>query len=133
MSSCHSDPVRNLCASTRATEHNMRCSSASFDISSENTATVFPSSIETFSAMFMANDVLPIDGRRRDDDQVRLLQPAGLLIQIGIVRFKPGDPAAALQQGINRAEGLSDDLLHAHEAAANALFRELRKSALRCR
>ena len=63
VSSCHNDPVRNLCESTRATEHNIRCSNASFDISSENTATVFASSMAAFSAIFIANDVFPIDGR----------------------------------------------------------------------
>ena len=39
VSSCHSEPVRILCASTFACEHSKRISSASRDISSENTPT----------------------------------------------------------------------------------------------
>src|SRR5579864_7225520 len=39
--------------------------------------------------------------------------------------FKPSDAASALQEGINRAERLFNDLLHSHEAAPDALLREL--------
>ena len=41
----------------------MRISSASFDISSEKTPITLPSLMAAFSAMFMANEVLPIEGR----------------------------------------------------------------------
>ena len=47
----------------RACEHSMRLSSASFDISSEKTATTLPSRTAAFSAMLMAKAVLPIEGR----------------------------------------------------------------------
>src|SRR6185437_950824 len=46
-------------------------------------------------------------------------------VEIAVVRLKSGDAAAALQQGVDGAEGVLDDLLHAHEAAADAFFREL--------
>ena len=61
----------------------------------------------------------------RNDHQVRALQAAGHLVQIGIVRSQPGNPLAALQERVHRAEGFLDDLLHAHEAAPNALLRKL--------
>src|SRR6185503_5876982 len=60
-----------------------------------------------------------------DDDQVGALQPAGHFVEIGVVRGQPGDALAALQQGIDRSERFLDDLLHAHEAAPDALFGEL--------
>ena len=39
-----------------------------------------------------------------------------------------GAALAALQQRINRAEGFPDDFLHAHEAATDTFFRELKNS-----
>ena len=63
MSSRHSEPVRILCASTRAREQSKRSSNASRDISSEKMPTTFPSTMAAFSAMFIANAVLPIEGR----------------------------------------------------------------------
>src|SRR5207247_1915605 len=47
------------------------------------------------------------------------------LVEIGVVRLEPRNPTPALQQGINRAEGVFNDLLHTHEAAANALLGKL--------
>ena len=66
-----------------------------------------------------------MEGPGRDDDQVGALQAAGHLVEIGVVRGQSGDALAALQQGINRSERFLDDFLHAHEAAADALFGEL--------
>ena len=91
MSSCHSEPVRNLCESTRATEHNMRCSSASFDISSENTATVFPSSNRGVLGDVHGERGLAHRRPRRNDDEVGFLQAAGHLVEIGVVRLESGD------------------------------------------
>ena len=42
------------------------------------------------------------------------------------MRGQAGDPLTALQQRIHRSEGLAHDILHAHETASNALFRELK-------
>ncbi len=42
-----------------------------------------------------------------------------------VVRGQSGDALSALQQSIDRAKRFADDLLHAHEAAANALLGEL--------
>ena len=63
VSSCHKEPVRILCASTFACEQSKRNSKASRDISSEKTPTTCLSSTAAFSAMFIANAVLPIEGR----------------------------------------------------------------------
>ena len=56
-------PLRSLCESTRACEESIRNTSASRDISKENTPTTFPPRTAAFSAMLMANAVFPIDGR----------------------------------------------------------------------
>ena len=55
--------MRILCESTLAREQSRRSSSASRDISNENIPTTFRSSIEAFSAMFIAKAVLPMEGR----------------------------------------------------------------------
>ena len=54
------------------------------------------------------------------------LQAAGHLIEIFIVGFEAGDALPALQKSIDRAKRFANNFLHAHEAAANALFRELK-------
>jgi hypothetical protein len=69
-------------------------------------------------------------GTGRDDDQIRTLQAAGLLVQIGVMGGQSGDALAALQQGIDRSERFLDDFLHAHETAADAFFRELKDGGL---
>ena len=125
MSSRHNDPVRILCESTRALEHSRRSSSASRDISRENMPTTFWSSMEAFSAMFMAKAVFPMEGRAAMMIRSERCKPAGHFVQIGVVGGQAGDALAALQQRIDRSERLLDDLLHAHEAAADALLGEL--------
>ena len=79
----------------------------------------------TFSAMFIANEVLPIEGRAAMMIKSDFWKP--LVISSRSTKWvsRPGDALAALQERVNRAERLTDDLLHAHEAASNALFREL--------
>ena len=63
MSSRPRKPVRSLCESTCAVDASILISRASFDISSEKTPTTLPSCTAEFSAIFMANEVLPIEGR----------------------------------------------------------------------
>jgi len=48
---------------------------------------------------------------RRQNDQVRLLETAGLLVEIGVVRGQPGNALPALQQGVDRSERVADNLL----------------------
>ena len=60
-----------------------------------------------------------------DDDQIRALKAARHLVQIGVVRGQAGNSLAPLQQSIHRPERFLDDLLHTHEAAADALFGKL--------
>jgi hypothetical protein len=67
---------------------------------------------------------------RRNDHQIRSLQSAGHLVEIGVVRGQSSNPLAALQQRIDRPERLAHNLLHAHEAAPDALFRELKDRSL---
>ena len=118
------EPVRSLCESTRAWEQSRRSSSASRDISREKMPTTFLSSMAAFSAMFRAKAVLPMTGRAATMMSSAALQAAGDLVEIGEVGGQAGDALAALQQGVDRAEGLADDLLHAHEAAADAIVGE---------
>jgi hypothetical protein len=56
-------PLRSFCASIRASDVSMRCTSDSLLISSEKNATFFCFSIAACCAMFSTNAVLPIDGR----------------------------------------------------------------------
>ncbi len=56
-------PDRSLCASTRASEHNIRSTNCSLDISKLKMATVSRFSIAAYCAMDKANAVLPMDGR----------------------------------------------------------------------
>ena len=55
--------MRNRWLSTRAAAHSMRVNRLSFDISSENTATVCLFFSATCCAMFNASAVFPIEGR----------------------------------------------------------------------
>ena len=53
-------------------------------------------------------------------------RPLVIFVEIGVVSREAGDALSALQQGVDRTERLPDDLLHAHEAAADALLGELK-------
>ena len=83
--------------------------------------------------MFIANAVLPIEGRAAMITRSDFCKPAGHFVEIVVVRRQSGDALPALQQRIHRSEGILDDLLHAHEAAPNALFGELEDGRLRHR
>ncbi len=72
--------------------------------------------------MFIANAVLPIEGRTGNDHQIRALQPARHLVEIGVVRRESRDALATLQQRIHRTKRLFDNLLHAHESRAQCAF-----------
>ena len=56
--------------------------------------------------------------------------PRRHLVQIGVVRRQSGNALPALQQRIHRAKRFAHDLLHAHEPAPNALFRQLKDRGL---
>src|SRR5208337_2415550 len=60
-----------------------------------------------------------------NDDQVRLLQAAGHLVELFVVGLQAGGALAALQESVHRTKTLLNDLLHAHKAAADALLRKL--------
>ena len=64
-------------------------------------ATVLPSSMAAFSAMFIANDVFPIEGRAAKNDEVGFLKTAGHLVEIGVVRLEAGDALASLHEGVD--------------------------------
>ena len=66
----------------------------------------------------------------RENHQVGLLEAAGLFVEIGVVSGEAGDALAALQQGIDRSEGVADDLLDPLKALANALLGELEDGSL---
>ena len=74
--------MRSLCASTRASEQSNRETSCSADISRLKMPTVLPF-FAAYCAMFRARAVLPIDGRRGDDDQILPLKAGGHLIEVG--------------------------------------------------
>ena len=62
-SSLESVPFRTFCMSTRASEQSMRIAICSRGISSVNTATFLPWFKLAWEAMFMAKEVLPMEGR----------------------------------------------------------------------
>src|SRR5260364_254348 len=87
-SSSLSLPVLKRCASSRPTEPSMRNASCVPGISIENTAIGNPYSIATYSPIFIASEVLPIDGRpatiinsppcRPDVIRSRSIKPVGV-------------------------------------------------------
>jgi hypothetical protein len=67
--------------------------------------------------MLVASEVLPIDGPPGEDQQVRAVQPAQLLVEIGKPGGKPGQPAIALIGRVGDVHRVGRGLQEALEAA----------------
>src|SRR5260221_1382569 len=68
---------------------------------------------------------------RRENDEVGFLEAAGFLVKIGVVGGEASDALAALQQSVDRAKGVANDLLDSLEALANTLLGQLTNGSFR--
>ena len=118
-------PVRNLCASTRASDASRRSSSDSFDISRLKTATGSCCRIATFPAMFSASAVFPIDGRAARMINSDGCRPAVSLSRPGIAGGEAGDAAAFAEYLFEALEAILDQILDADQPRAHAVFGQL--------
>ncbi len=110
-------PVRRCCWSMRPCEPTIRSASCEAPISIENTTTGRPSLTDTFSAMFSAKAVLPIDGPCRQDDQVARLQARGVAVEVVEAGAHAGDVLGAVLGELGDAvDQLHREHVHALEA-----------------
>ena len=80
-----------------------------------NTATGCFFSRQTYSAMFMANEVFPIEGTAGDDDQVTALQPGCQLVEITETGWDTGDRLTGVVQFLDTIDGARQQLLDGGE------------------
>src|SRR5690606_26368007 len=72
------------------------------------TSTLFP-----YTTLFRSTH----GGASRDDDQVRRLQAAGGLVEIGKAGGQPGDRLAGVEQRVDAIDGLDQDVIDTDGAA----------------
>ena len=123
-------PVRNLCASTRASDASKRSSSDSFDISRLNTATGCRCRSATFSAMFSASAVFPIEGRAARITSSEGCKPAVSLSSVAIAGSEAGDSPPFAENFLQPLEILADQILDADQAGFDAVFGQLENRRL---
>ena len=115
-SSSRSMPLRSRCASMRASDVSMRCTSDSLLISSEKNATGTLCSIAACCAMFSVNAVFPIDGRAATMIEIRRLEARRHLVEIVEAARDAGDRLAAALERLDALHRRPEQLLDAREA-----------------
>src|SRR5271156_3863035 len=124
-------PVRNLCASTRASDASKRSSSDSFDISRLKIATGSRCRTATFSAMFSASAVFPHRGPPPKNNHPRRRQPRRFVIEVRVTSSETGDPSPLAEYFFQPFEIVANQFLNANQPGLHAVFRQLENHRLR--